>query len=77
LRSFLLRLVSTLLALTSVGEVFLPVINITFVLHVTSFGKFPVFKNDVSVVAENCVLKARKIILEIALTVFSLAPVLL
>ena len=59
------------------GEVFLPVINITFVPHVTSFGKCPVFKNDVSVVAEDCVLKTCKIILEIALTVFSLAPVLL
>ena len=53
------------------GEVFLPVINITFLLYVTSFGKCPVFKNDVSVVAEDCVLKTRKIILETALTVFA------
>jgi hypothetical protein len=64
-------LVSALLGLTSVGEVFLPVINTTFLLYVTSFGKCPIFKYDASVVAEDCVLKTRKIILEIELTVFA------
>lgn len=52
------------------GEVFLPLIGITFLLYVTSFGKYPVFKNDASVVAEECVLKTRKTIHETELTVF-------
>jgi hypothetical protein len=62
--------VCTLLGLTSVGQVFLPAISITFLLFVTCFGKCTVFKNDASVVAEDCVLKTRKIIHEIELTVF-------